>query len=101
MKSADEERWSSIVGNRDKIVETLTGPVFFEHLLFRDQNHATAVRFALANEIGAFEIRGQADYVEGAILGFRHFVSLFRALIMLLSCKSCKILKSRKSIHDH
>jgi hypothetical protein len=38
------------------------------------------VRFALANEISAFEIRGEADYVEGADLGFRHFGFLFSEL---------------------
>src|SRR6185503_19106500 len=93
-QQVDEERWSSIVGNGDEIVEALAWPVFAEHLLFRDQNHVTTVRFALANEISAFKVGGEADYVEG-ILSFRHLAfSLFRALIMLLSCKSCKILKS-------
>src|SRR6185436_20390472 len=82
----DEKRWPGIIGNGDHIVETLARPVFPEHLLFRDQNDATAVSFAFANEISAFEIRGEANYVERAILSFRHFrFSLFRVLIMLLS----------------
>jgi hypothetical protein len=38
------------------------------------------VRFAFANEIGAFEIGGKADYVERAVLGFRHLGFLFSEL---------------------
>jgi ABC-type uncharacterized transport system permease subunit len=34
----------------------------------------TAVSFAFANKIGAFEIGCQADNVEGTLLGLRHFI---------------------------
>jgi hypothetical protein len=38
----------------------------------------TAMGFALLNEIGAFEIGREANDVEGAIRGFRHFVFSFQ-----------------------
>ena len=38
----------------------------------------TTMNFALLNEIGAFEVSRQANDVEGAICGFRHFVFSFQ-----------------------
>jgi predicted secreted protein len=38
----------------------------------------TIMGFALLDEISAFEVGRQADDVEGAIRGFRHFVFSFQ-----------------------
>src|SRR5262249_10261850 len=73
----DEQRWTSIVWNSDQVVETVARPIFAEHLFFRDQNDIAAMFLALTNEVSAFEIGGEADDVEGAIGGFRHWGFFF------------------------
>ena len=69
-----ERRGPGVVGNSNQVVETLARPVFPEHLLFRDEDYAATMRFAFTNEIAALEIGREANDIEGAWLGLRHFI---------------------------
>ena len=53
-----------IVWHGNQIVETLARPVFLEHLFLGDQDHVAPEVLALADEVAAFEIGGEADDIE-------------------------------------
>ncbi len=61
----NKQRRASVVGDRNQIVQTLAGPVFFQHFFFRNQAYLTAVRLALTDELGTFEVGGHAYDVQG------------------------------------
>jgi hypothetical protein len=68
-----DEFGARVVGQRQDVVERLAGPVLVRGLLARDEDDARALPLALAQELFALEIAGDADDVRGSGRGVGHF----------------------------
>ena len=65
--SAQINSWAaghlSIVGNGDKLVETVVRPIFLQHLFLCNQDDVTAKTLTLPDKVAAFEVAGETDDV--------------------------------------